>query len=80
MSDIGTFFAETARISTGESAGLTLRNEGGSMSLGKKRIACAIPVCTSCAAASISRSSENVIVMRVLPVVDDEVISSTPGI
>ncbi len=51
--------ASTARaISTDESAGFTLRNDGGvGISGGSRRAAVAIAVCTSCAAASMLRSS-----------------------
>ena len=52
----------------GESAGLDLRNEGGDgMSAGNWRSAVAMAVCTSCAAASMSRSSVNCRVIEVEP-------------
>jgi hypothetical protein len=48
------------------------------MSPGRRRIACEIAVCTSWAAESMSRFSENVSVMRELPLVEVDVISSMP--
>src|SRR6185437_9504992 len=63
------------------SAGLTFRRVGGDGSdEGRKRAAAAIADCTSCAAASILRSSENWIVIDVLPDVDCDVIESMPAI
>jgi hypothetical protein len=47
---------------------------------GSERAAAAIADCTSCAAASMLRSSVNWIVIDVLPDVDCDVIESTPAI
>ena len=63
----------------GESAGLIFLNCGGSMPAGRLRAACAIAVCTSCAAASMSRASSNCRVMLVEPCRDCELIDSIPG-
>ena len=49
------------------------------MPAGRLRAACAIAVCTSCAAASMSRASSNCSVMRVEPWLDCELIDSIPG-
>ena len=63
-----------------KSAGFTLRNEGGAgMVAGSWRAAEAIAEFTSCAAASMSRSSANWMVMRVVPWPLTEVISSMPA-
>ncbi len=63
------------------SAGLTFFSVGGEGSVeGSWRAAAAIADCTSWAAASMFRSSENWIVIDVLPDVDADVIESTPAI
>ena len=63
----------------GESAGLTLRNEGGvGISEGNLRCAAAMAACTSCAAASMSRSRLNCRVMDVAPRALTELMSSSP--
>ena len=49
------------------------------MLAGKRRMACEIAVCTSWAAESMSRWSEKVSVISLLPLAENEVISSTPG-
>ena len=65
----------------GSSARFTLRNDGGDVSvLGSSGNAAAIAVCTSTAALSISRAGSKVSVMLLLPVLLDDVISSTPAI
>src|SRR5574341_408926 len=65
---------------TGKSDGLALKYEGGSrMSSGKPRWARDNAVCTSCAAASMLRDSENCRVMLVEPWLLLEVICSMPG-
>ena len=67
-------------IMIGASAGLNLRNDGGlGMPGGNSGIAAAIAVCTSTAAPSRSRSSENVSVICVLPVELLEIIESRPA-
>src|SRR3954471_13718263 len=66
---------------TGCSAGFTLLNEGGRGIFGGNRPpAFEIADATSCAAESISRSSENWIVMLVLPSELEEFIESMPAI
>ncbi len=50
------------------------------MSLGRLRSACAIAACTSCAAASMSRSRVKVSTIEVEPWLDEEVIESMPAI
>src|SRR5512142_545073 len=63
------------------SAGFTLRCVGGEgIDDGSERAAAAIADCTSCAAASMLRSSANWIVIDVAPDVDCDVIESTPAI
>jgi len=70
----------SARKNTGKSAGFTLRKDGGAgMVAGNCRAVAAIAEFTSCAAASMSRSSTNCSVMRVVPWLDTELISSIPG-
>ena len=65
----------------GASAGFTLRCVGGfGIDGGSERAAAAIADWTSCAAASMLRSSVNCSVIVVMPSVDDEVIESTPAI
>ena len=70
----------TARNRIGESAGLALRNEGGSMSRGSWRCTRESAACTSCAAASMLRDRLNCSVMFVLPWVLVDVIASMPAI
>src|SRR5579862_6299700 len=63
-----------------KSAGFTFRSVGGVGSdEGSWRAAAAIADCTSCAAASMLRSSENCSVIDVLPLVDVDVIESMPA-
>src|SRR6266571_4527173 len=65
----------------GESAGFTFRNAGGvDMVGGSCFVAAAIAELTSCAAASMSRSSENWMVILEVPWPESEVIWSIPGI
>src|SRR5580765_6065961 len=65
----------------GESAGFTLRNVGGVVICGGSwRSAPEIAACTSCAAASMLRSSVNCSVIEVEPSELVEVIESTDGI
>ena len=65
----------------GESAGLTLRYEGGVViSTGRKREARKSAACTSTAALSISRSCANSSVTWVFPSVEEELITSTSEI
>ncbi len=69
-----------ATNSTGESAGLTLRYEGGAvMSCGNERCARSSAACTSTDAASILRLSTNSSVNEVLPSVLDELMVASPG-
>ena len=64
----------------GESAGLTLRNEGGlGIPGGSLRCAAAMADWTSCAAASMSRSSENCSVILVEPCELVELSESSPA-
>src|SRR3954451_3677838 len=63
----------------GASAGLALRYDGGWMSGGSWRSVLEMALCTSCAAASTSRSSENCRVMDVDPSVLVDVMLSMPG-
>src|SRR3569833_2627918 len=58
-----------------KTAGFTLRRLGGvGMSCGRRRMLCEIAVCTSCAAASMSRARSNCFVILVLPVLLTEFI------
>src|SRR6266446_6943750 len=69
------------RKKIGESAGFTFRNEGGvDMADGNCFAAAAIAELTSCAAASMSRSSENCMVTVEMPWPESEVIWSIPAI
>ena len=79
--DSGRVSEPSARNRIGWSAGLTFCSDGGvGMSGGSCRAARAIIDCTSCAAASMSRSSVNWMVMLVLPSELLELIESTPAI
>ena len=70
----------SVRKKIGVSAGFTFWNDGGAgMSGGSCRTTRAIAVCTSCAAASMLRSSANCSVMLVEPSELDELIESIPG-
>src|SRR5256885_12827880 len=64
----------------GRSAGFTFWYEGGTMPVGSWRGVLEIAACTSCAAASMLRSKVNWSVMLVLPMLDEDVIWSTPAI
>ena len=66
--------------STGASAGLTLRYEGGMVMSCSCRWARSSAAWTSTAAASMSRPCSNSSVTEVLPSVLDELISARPGI
>jgi len=71
----------SVRKKTGASAGFTFRNEGGvDIVDGSCFVAAAIAEFTSCAAASMSRSSENWMVTVETPWPESEVIWSIPGI
>ena len=71
----------SAMSSTGASAGLTLRYDGGSvMSCGSERVARNSAACTSTAAASILRPSSNSSVNDVLPRMLVELMVFSPGI
>ena len=63
-----------------KSAGFTLRCVGGDgIDAGSERAAAAIADCTSCAAASMFRSSENWMTIVVSPLFDTDVIESMPA-
>ena len=65
----------------GESAGLTLRNDGGiSISTGSFLAATVSAVCTSSAAPSIFRLRSNWIMMVLMPSVEVDVIDVMPAI
>ena len=69
-----------AMKNTGKSPGLTLRNDGGAGMLGGSlRAAPAMADCTSCAAASMLRSSANCKVIWVSPCALTELMESTPS-
>src|SRR6185295_3563196 len=79
-SDKDSVAEESARLRIGWSAGFTLLIEGGvGMFAGNCRDACAIAVCTSCAAPSMLRSRLNCNVMLVVPRTFCEVIESSPA-
>ena len=79
-SDSGSVGELSARKSTGWSAGFVLRYDGGAgISFGRRRCTAAMAAWTSCAAASILRSSVNCRVICVLPSVLLEVIESMPA-
>ena len=79
-SDNGKVAELIARKSIGESAGFTLRKVGGVVICGGNlRITAEMACCTSCDAASMSRSSLNWMVIEVLPRTLDEVIESMPA-
>src|SRR5581483_560980 len=61
------------------SAGFTFWYDGGMMPGGSCRSVLAIIACTSCAAASMLRSSVNWIVIDVEPSADDDVMLSMPA-
>src|SRR5512142_1692012 len=80
-SDIGSVGEERTTNRIGNIAGLTLRKFGGvGIDGGSWERDEAIAVWTSCAAASMSRSSENWRVMLVEPWLDVEFIESIPAI
>ena len=67
-SESGSVGELSVRKRIGESAGFTFWNDGGAgMSGGSDRVVREIATCTSCAAASMSRSRSNCSVMFVLP-------------
>src|SRR5690348_6430509 len=69
-----------ARKTTGKSAGLTLRYVGGDGMFGGSCLAaCAMAACTSCAAASMSRSNVNCTVIFTEPSELTDDIVSTPA-
>ena len=72
---------ESTMFMIGASAGFTLRWVGGlGIDDGSERAAAAIADCTSCAAASMLRSSENCSVIVASPSVETEVMVSMPAI
>ncbi len=81
ISDSGSVGELSARNRIGMSAGFTLRSDGGDgMSGGSDRAVREIAPCTSCAAASMSRSRSNCSVIDVLPTVLLELIDVMPEI
>ena len=79
--EIGSVSEVSARKNTGKSAGLTLRNDGGVGIAGGRSLAvAAIAELTSWAAASMSRSRLNWIVIEVAPCPLIEFIESMPAI
>ncbi len=80
MSDSRTCEDRSARNITAQSAGLTLRKEGGVVSSGgSRRMAEEIADCTSSAAPSIERLRSNCRTIDVLPSDDVDVIAVTPA-
>src|ERR1035437_2754401 len=78
--DSGRVSEVRVRKKIGESAGFTLRNDGGeAMFVGSWRAVAAIAEFTSWAAASISRSSENWMVMLLIPWLLIDVMESMPA-
>ncbi len=78
--DSGSVADESTMLRIGASAGLTLRCVGGvGIDEGSERAAAAIADCTSCAAASMLRSSVNCSVIVACPSVDVDVIESMPA-
>ncbi len=81
MVDIGRVSESRLRKMMGCSEGFCLWNEGGEgRPLGSSGVTAAMALCTSTAAPSISRSSENCRLMLVEPVELREVIESRPAI
>src|SRR6185312_10220672 len=78
--DSGIVLDVSARYRIGESAGFTLRYDGGRMPSGSLRRVCEIAAFTSCAAASMSRSRVNWIVIDVDPSWLVDVMLSMPAI
>src|SRR6266702_821777 len=79
--DNGSVDDESTMFMIGASAGFTLRWGGGlGIDDGSERAAAAIADCTSCAAASMLRSSENCSVIVASPSVEVEVMLSMPAI
>ena len=77
---IGSVFDDNDRNKIGCSAGFSFLNVGGSIIVfGSWRSALDIAACTSCAAASMLRSSGNCKMIWVLPWLLVEVIESMPG-
>jgi hypothetical protein len=78
--DSGSVSEMLAMNRIGKSDGLTLRKLGGVViSTGRRRCAMVSAVCTSSAAASMSRLRSNWMVMRVIPSEDDDVIELMPA-
>src|SRR5258708_16048589 len=79
--DSGSVDDESTMFMIGASAGFTLRCVGGvGIDDGSERAAAAMADCTSCAAASMLRSSENCSVIVAKPSVDTEGILSMPAL
>src|SRR5512147_2903833 len=80
MVDIGSVSEIRLMNSTGKSAGLTLRNDGGVViSIGRRRCATDRAVCTSSAAPSMLRLRSNWMVIEVMPSDDEEVSEVMPA-
>src|ERR1700716_2527567 len=78
--DSGKVVDDSTIFMIGASAGFTLRCVGGvGIDGGSCRAAAAIADCTSCAAASMLRSSENCMVIVACPSVEVDVMESTPA-
>src|SRR6195256_5861770 len=78
--DVGNVGEFRLMNSTGESPGLTLRNDGGVViSIGNRRCATESAVCTSSAAPSMSRLRSNWMVIWVWPRLDVDVIDEMPA-
>src|SRR5260370_26697612 len=79
--EVGNVVDDSTICMIGASAGFTLRCVGGlGIDDGSERAAAAIADCTSCAAASMLRSSENCSVIVASPSVETEVMVSMPAI
>ncbi len=76
----GTSVDVSANVKIGASAGLVFWYDGGMIPCGRLRIVCAIAACTSCAAASMLRSSANWMTICVVPRLDVDVMLSMPAI
>ena len=76
----GTCCEVSASVRIGADAGLVFWYDGGMIPCGSCRSVCAIAACTSCAAASMLRSSANCTTICVCPRLDVDVMLSMPAI
>src|SRR5579862_2114096 len=76
----GTCADVSASVRIGASAGFAFWYDGGMIPCGSCRSVCAIAACTSCAAASMFRSSANCTTICVCPRLDVDVMLSMPAI